>query len=204
MKLLYSANSPYVRKCLVVAHEVGLRERIETVDADANPTRRNPEITAKNPLGKVPTLIIDDGTAIYDSPVIVEYLNALGGGSLLPRDGPARWNVLIEQALADGMLDAAVLARYEMALRPESLRWKEWIAGQEDKIVSGLDELERRAARFADRVDLGTIAFACMLGYIDFRFAHLNWRASRPKATAWAEKFSKRESMIKAPRPLVR
>jgi glutathione S-transferase len=201
VKLLYSANSPYVRKCLVVASEVGLRERIETVDADANPTRRNPEIAAKNPLGKVPTLVTDDGTAIYDSPVIVEYLNALGGGSLIPRDGPARWNVLVEQALADGMLDAAVLARYEMALRPESFRWKEWIAGQEDKITLGLDELERRAARFGDRVDLGTIAFACMLGYIDFRFAHLAWRASRPKAAAWLEKFAKRESMVKAPPP---
>jgi glutathione S-transferase len=201
VKLLYSVNSPYVRKCLVVAHEVGLRERIETVDADANPTRRNPAITAKNPLGKLPTLITDDGTAIYDSPVIAEYLNALGGGNLIPREGPARWNVLVEQALADGMLDAAVLARYEMALRPESFRWKEWIAGQEDKIALGLDELERRAAHFGDRVDIGKIAFACMLCYIDFRFAHLNWRSTRPKAAAWLEKFAKRESMVKAPAP---
>lgn len=201
MKLLYSANSPYVRKCLAVAHEVGLRERIETVDADANPIRRNPQIAEKNPLGKVPTLIADDGTAIYDSAVIAEYLNALGGGNLIPREGRARWNVLTEQALADGMLDAAVLARYEMALRPESFRWKEWIAGQEDKIRLGLDEVERRAAGFGDRADVGTIAFACMLGYIDFRFAHLDWRASRPKAAAWLEKFSKRESMIKAPPP---
>lgn len=201
MKLLYSANSPYVRKCLVVACEVGVRARIELVDADANPTRRNPEIAAKNPLGKLPTLITDDGTAIYDSPVIAEYLNALGKGNLIPREGPARWSVLTEQALADGMLDAAILARYERALRPESLRWKEWLAGQEDKIVLGLDELERRAARLGDRVDLGTIAFACMLGYIDFRFAHLDWRRGRPEAAAWIEKFSKRESMIKAPPP---
>jgi len=201
VKLLFSANSPYVRKCLVVACELGLRERIETVAADANPTRRNPEIAAKNPLGKLPTLIADDGTAIYDSRVICEYLNALAGANLIPREGTARWNVLVEQALADGMLDAAVLARYERALRPESFRWNEWIAGQEDKIALGLDELERRAAHFGDRVDLGTIAFGCMIGYIDFRFAHLNWRASRPKAAAWLEKFSKRESMIKAPGP---
>jgi len=201
VKLLYSPNSPYVRKCLVVASELGLRERIETVDADANPTRRNPEIAAKNPLGKLPTLIADDGAAIYDSPVICEYLNALGGGTLIPRNGPARWKVLVEQALADGILDAAVLARYEAALRPESLRWKEWSAGQEDKITLGLDELERRAAGFGDRVDLGTIAFACMLGYIDFRFAHLSWRSTRPKTAAWLQKFSQRESMIKAPAP---
>jgi glutathione S-transferase len=201
VKLLYSANSPYVRKCLVVACEVGVRERIEIVNAEANPTQRNPEIATKNPLGKLPTLITDDGTAIFDSPVIAEYLNVLGKGNLLPPEGPARWNVLTEQALADGMLDAAVLARYEVALRPESLRWKEWIAGQEDKILLGLDEVERRAARFGDRVDLGTIAFACMIGYIDFRFAHLDWRSSRPKAGAWIDEFSKRESMIKAPAP---
>lgn len=201
MKLLYSANSPYVRKCLLVACEVGLRERIETLDADANPIKRNPEIAAKNPLGKLPTLIADDGTAIYDSPVIAEYLNELGGGNLIPRDGPARWTVLIEQALADGMLDAAVLARYERALRPESLRWNDWIAGQERKITDGLDELERRAAHFGDRVDLGTISFACMLGYIDFRFAHLDWRSGRPKAAAWLATFAKRESMVKTPAP---
>jgi glutathione S-transferase len=201
VKLFYSANSPYVRKCLVVAHEVGLRERIETIDADANPIRRNAEIAAKNPLGKVPTLIADDGTAVYDSPVIAEYLNALGAGNLIPRDGPARWNVLTEQALADGMLDAAVLARYEVALRPENLRWNDWIKGQQDKIVLGLDELERRAAGFVDRVDLGTISFACMLGYIDFRFAHLGWRNGRPKTAAWLEKFAKRESMVKTPPP---
>ncbi len=201
VKLFYSPNSPYARKCLVVAHELGLRERIETLAANATPTKRDPEIAAKNPLSKVPTLVADDGTVLYDSPVIAEYLNALGRGNLIPRDGPARWNVLVEQALGDGILDAAILARYETALRPESLRWNDWTSGQLDKVGGGLDELERRAARFGDRVDLGTITLACMLGYIELRFAALEWRKKRPNAAAWFEKFAARESMVKTAPP---
>ncbi|HTS20434.1 MAG TPA: glutathione S-transferase [Casimicrobiaceae bacterium] len=201
MKLFYSPNSPYARKCLVVAYELGLRERIETLPADAVPTKRNPDIAAKNPLSKIPTLVTDDGTALYDSPVIAEYLNALAGGKLIPADGASRWSVLVEQALADGVLDAALLARYETVLRPESLRWSDWTAGQLEKLAGGLDEIERRAVRFGDRVDLGTIAFGCVLGYIDLRFGHLEWRKSRPGAAAWFEKFGRRESMVKTRPP---
>lgn len=201
MKLFYSPNSPYARKCLVVAYELGLRERIETVAANAIPTKRDPAIAASNPLSKVPTLIADDSTVLYDSAVIAEYLNALGGGKLLPRDGPARWNVLVEQALADGVLDAALLARYETALRPEALRWTDWTNGQLEKVAGGLDELERRAARFGDRVDLGTIAFACALGYIDLRWGSLEWRKGRPSAAAWYERFAARDSMVKTRPP---
>ena len=201
MKLFYSPNSPYARKCLVAAYELGLRERIETVAANAMPTKRDPAIAANNPLSKVPTLIADDGTVLYDSPVIAEYLDTLAGGKLIPRDGPARWTVLVEQALADGILDAALLARYETALRPEALRWSDWTNGQLEKVAGGLDELERRAARFVDRVDLGTIAFACALGYIDFRWGSLEWRKSRPAAGAWYERFAARDSMVKTRPP---
>jgi glutathione S-transferase len=201
VKLFYSPNSPYARKCLVVAHELGLRERVETVAVNATPTRRDPSIAASNPLSKVPTLIADDGTILYDSPVIAEYLNALGGGRLIPRDGPARWNVLVEQALADGMLDAAILARYETALRPENLRWSDWTNGQLEKLVGGLDELERRAPHFGDRVDVGTIALGCVLGYLDLRFGALDWRKGRPGAAAWYDKFAARESMVKTRPP---
>ena len=201
MKLFYSPNSPYARKCLVAAYELGLRERIETVAANAMPTKRDPAIAANNPLSKVPTLIADDGTVLYDSPVIAEYLDTLAGGKLIPRDGPARWTVLVEQALADGILDAALLARYETALRPEALRWSDWTNGQLEKVVGGLDELERRAARFGDRVDLGTIALACALGYIDLRWGSLEWRKSRPTAAAWYERFAARDSMVKTRPP---
>jgi glutathione S-transferase len=201
VKLYYSPNSPYARKCLVVAYELGLRERIETIGANATPTKMDPDVAAKNPLGKVPTLILDDGTPIYDSPVIAEYLNALAGGDLLPREGPARWNALIEQALADGMLDAAILARFESVLRPENMRWNDWTSGQMAKVVGGFDELERRAGAFRDRVDIGTIAIACALGYIDLRFGYLEWRKGRQNAAAWFEKFAARESMLKTRPP---
>lgn len=201
MKLFYSATSPYVRKCLVAAHELGLRERIEFLPANANPINRDRTIVAHNPLGKVPTLIRDDGTVLYDSRVIVEYLNTLGNGKLIPPEGAARWSVLVEQSLADGMLDAALLARYETAVRPENLRWSDWTAGQLEKVTSGLVELEKRAAKFDSRVDLGTIAFGCALGYLDFRFQSIGWRNGRPNATAWFEQFGARKSMAETRPP---
>jgi glutathione S-transferase len=200
MKIFYSGASPFVRKCLVAAAELGLSDRIERVPGAAHPVNRDPTIVAHNPLGKVPTLITDDGSVLYDSRVICEYLDATGGGRLIPREGAARWRVLVEQSLADGINDAAILARYETVLRPEALRWNDWTAGQLDKVASGLAEIEARADGFADRVDLGTIAFACALGYLDFRFASLAWRDSHPKTAAWFERFGARPSMI-ATRP---
>jgi glutathione S-transferase len=200
MKLFYSSTSPFVRKCLVCAHELGLRERIELVPAAPHPVNRDRSVVAHNPLGKVPTLITAEGAVLYDSRVICEYLNALGGGKLLAPAGPSHWSVLVEQSLADGMMDAAVLTRYEMAARPANLRWDDWADGQLDKVTCGLVELEPRAAGLADRVDLGTIALACALGYLDFRFGSLGWRAKYPQAAAWFERFSRRESML-ATRP---
>jgi len=200
LKIYYAAASPFVRKCLVAATELGLREKIELVSAAAHPVNRDKNVVAHNPLGKIPTLITDDGNVLYDSRVICEYLNAQGGGHLVPRSGEARWAVLCEQALADGVMDAAVLTRYEAFARPEALRWKEWTAGQLEKVTSGLDMLESRAADFGDRVDLGTIAFGCMLGYLDFRFPTLGWRDGRPNAAAWFEWFDARDSMV-ATRP---
>ena len=200
MKLYYAPASPFVRKCLVVAAELGLRDRIELVPAAAHPVNRDKNVVAHNPLGKIPTLITDDGSVLYDSRVICEYLNILGDGNLIPRAGEARWTVLSAQALADGVMDAAVLTRYETFGRPEALRWQDWITGQLAKVTSGLDALESRAADFGDRVNLGTIAFGCMLGYLDFRFASLGWRDGRPKASAWFEWFGARDSMV-ATRP---
>ena len=200
LKIYYAAASPFVRKCLVAAAELGLRERIELVSAAAHPINRDKTVVAHNPLGKIPTLIGDDGSVLYDSRVICEYLNGLGDGHLVPRDGTARFRVLVEQSLADGVMDAAVLTRYETFARPEPLRWKEWVTGQLEKVNSGLDLLEARAAAFGDRIDLGTIAFGCALGYLDFRFASLGWRDIRPKSAAWFERFGARPSMA-ATRP---
>ena len=195
MKLFYAPPSPYVRKSLVFAHELGLRERIELVPAAAHPVNRDRNVVAHNPLGKIPTLITDEGTAIYDSNVICEYLNEIGNGNLIPPRGAARWTALTEHALADGILDAAVLVRYETVLRPEALRWNDWITGQMEKVTSGLDLFERRASGFGERVDIGTIAVGCALGYLDFRYASLAWREKRPNAAAWFERFAARPSM---------
>jgi glutathione S-transferase len=172
-----------------------LRERIELVPAAAHPVNRDRSVVAHNPLGKIPTLLTDDGTALYDSHVICEYLNELGKGKLIPPAGPARWTVLTEHALANGILDAAVLVRYETVLRPEPLRWSDWITGQMEKVTSGLELIERRAGGFGDRVDLGTIAVGCALGYLDFRYASLAWRDKHPNAAAWFERFGARASM---------
>jgi len=200
MKLYYAASSPFVRKCLVSAHELAMRERLELLPAAAHPVNRDRALVAHNPLGKIPTLITDNGTVLYDSRVICEYLNGLGDGHLIPEQGPPRWAVLVDQALADGIMDAAVLTRYENAARPEELRWSDWIAGQLDKVSCGLAEIERREGAAADRVDLGTIAIGCALGYLDFRFASFSWRDKYPKTALWYARFAQRESM-RATRP---
>ena len=200
MKLYYSPTSPFARKCLVAAHELGLHDRIDLICAAPHPVNRDATLVAHNPLGQVPTLIVGDGTVLYDSRVICEYLNALGNGALIPEEASAHWRSLIEQSLADGITDAAVLTRYETAVRPENLRWAAWTAGQLDKVKSGLTVIERRARSFHERIDLGTISMACALGYLDFRYASLAWREQCPAAAVWFEAFSARHSML-APRP---
>lgn len=195
MKLFHSPASPYVRKCMVVAHELGLADRLTLLPAAAHPVNRDRQLVASNPLGKVPTLLTDEGAALYDSRVICEYLDHVGGNRLFPAAGPARWRALAEQALGDGILDAALLVRYEANARPEPLRWADWTAGQMDKIACGLRTLEAGASGFGDRVDIGTITLACVLGYLDFRFAHLAWRNDHPQAAAWFERFGARPSL---------
>lgn len=200
MKIFYSPASPFVRKVLVAAHELGLHERIERLPANAHPINRDRGIVVKNPLGKVPTLITDEGAALFDSRVICEYLDTLGDGEIVPREGPERWRALVDQSLADGICDAAVLARYETALRPAELQWGDWLEGQLDKVACALVEVEARVVDFGDRVDIGTIAYGCALGYLDYRFASLNWRDRHPNTAAWFEWFGGRDSMV-ATRP---
>lgn len=195
MKLSFSSASPYVRKVRVVAHEVGLDGKIESFSAQVAPTKFNAEFAKSNPLAKVPALVLDGGEALYDSPVICEYLDHLGGGKLFPAPGPARWTALRRQALADGLLDAALLTRYEMTLRPENLRWKDWSDGQMSKITTALDALEAEASKLGGTVDIGTITIGCALGYLDFRFGDMGWRTGRPKIAAWFEQFNARPSM---------
>lgn len=194
MKMFYSVTSPFVRKVMVTAHELGLADRIELMPSVASPVDRNPTIRQQNPLGQVPTLVTDDGMALYDSRVICEYLDAEGGGSLFG-SGATRWRNLADAALGDGLLGAGLLARYETVLRPEPLRWDGWIQGQHGKITDAIDRIDAVAAEFGDRLDIGTITFGCALGWVDFRFPDIGWRDGRPAAAAWFATFGERPSM---------
>ena len=196
MKLLYSAASPYARKVRVLAHELGLSDEIEVVTAAVSPIETNADVAARNPLAKVPTLNLADGTALYDSRVICDYLMSLKPTQpMQPATGAERWAVQCRHALADGMLDAALLARYEEALRPAELRWPAWQAGQEDKILRGIAQLESETAAFGEAPRIDTIAVACALGYLDLRFGRLAWREQAPKLAAFYEGFAARPSM---------
>ena len=195
MKLYFSPTSPYVRKCMVTAHELGLVDRITLLPANAHPVNRDAAIIEHNPLGKVPTLITDDGLVLYDSRVICEYLDASAGGGLFPRDGAGRWRALTLQSLADGVLDAALLVRYETAVRPEALRWEDWRRGQFDKVQTSLQALERAPGPLQGHVDIGTLSLACALGYLDLRFDDWGWRLRFPQLAAWAAGFMQRPSL---------
>lgn len=199
MKIFFSSGSPFVRKVMVAAHELGLAERIEKLPAAAGPVARDATVREHNPLGQVPTFLTDDGEVLYDSRVICEYLDTLGGGRLFGQ-GTARWRNLTNQALGDGLMGAAVLARYESALRPEPLRWSGWTEGQMGKITDALDRFETTAADFSDRLDIGTITVACALGYLGFRYPDLDWRRTHPKLADWFGRFGARDSM-KATQP---
>ena len=199
MKIYFSPASPYVRKVMVVAHELGLADGIEKLPSAAGPVARDATVRQDNPLGQVPTFFADDGTVLYDSRVICEYLDDLGGGHMFG-SGPTRWRNLTDAALGDGLLGAALLARYESVLRPDEFRWADWISGQKAKITDAVDRMETMAGGFGDRLDIGTITFACGLGYLDFRFPDHDWRSGHPRTAAWFELFSQRSSMA-ATRP---
>jgi glutathione S-transferase len=195
VKLHYNRASPYARKVLVTAHEAGLAERLELLPRAHTPVAPDADLNRDNPLGKIPCLITDDGTSLFDSRVICAYLDHLAGAGLVPAAGPERWQVLRQEALADGIMDAAVLTRYELVLRPADQRWAGWIEGQMAKIRRALDALEQAAAGPGDRIDAGAIALGCALGYLDFRYPHEAWRTGRPALAAWQARLAARPSM---------
>jgi len=194
MKLHFSPASPYVRKVMIVAIEGGLAGRIEKLPATVLPVKENNVVKGDNPLVKLPALVTDHGEALYDSPVICEYLDSLhSAAKMFPAAGPARWTALRRQALGDGILDAAILVRYETTVRPAELQWKDWVAGQMRKVRGALDALE--AERLDGPFDIGRITIACALGYLDFRYPNEGWRDSRPRLAAWFAEVAQRPSM---------
>ena len=187
MKLFYSKTSPYVRKVMACAIACGVDSQIETVATD--PWASPAELLAQNPLSKVPCLVTEDGVALFDSPVICEYIDFLGRGSLFPPAGATRWRALKQQAIADGILDASIMLRQD-SMRPQEDARMAVMTRQRQVVARGLDALEAEPP--ADHVDIGTISIACALGYLDFRFPQDAWRSSRPKLAAWFEDMQQR------------
>lgn len=182
-----SPASPFGRKVRIAAATLGLTPRIEIVAADTNDS--NDSLRNQNPLGKIPTLILEDGAVLYDSPVIVEYLDHLaGGGALIPTAAGPRFRVLTMQALADGIMDASLLQVYETRFREPDRHNAKWLDHQAAKVARGLRALEA-APPAADARDIGAIALACALGYLDLRFGG-RWRADCPRLAAWIDEIA--------------
>ena len=187
MKLAYSPASPYVRKVTACAIKRGLNDKIERLKIGTT----DPELLKYNALSKVPTLILDDGTCLFDSPVICEYLDSVGSEpKLFPAVGPARWKALTQEALADGILDATQPRRREIAL-PQDEGRKGYIELQQSKVKRALDALEKEAGSLGELTTIGEITIGCALGYLDFRYANEPWRPGHPKLEAWYAKVVK-------------
>jgi glutathione S-transferase len=196
MKLFHTSTSPFVRKVMVAAHELGLAARIQTVNLRPSPLATDPTLSRENPLSKIPVLVLDDGTPLFDSRVICEYFDTLhDGAKLVPAAGPERWRVLRTQALADGMLEAGIQIFYERAQRPKELQWQPWLDGQAAKIRQALDALDAETPHLRGPLDLGQIAVAGAIGWLAFREVLPDLRDGRASLFAWYDEFRERPSM---------
>jgi glutathione S-transferase len=198
MQLFCSTTSPWSYKVRVTAHEKGLHNRIQL--HICAPLEDPPSLLQVNPLGKIPALVLDNGVALYDSPVICEYLDSLNRERLLiPAHGDERWAVLRAQALADGLLDVAVAQVYELR-RIETERSPAMLARWHRQMSRAVDEMASQLGNLPPELNLGHIAFGCALAYLDLRFTDLGWRAAQPVLATWFADFGQRESM-RATRP---
>jgi glutathione S-transferase len=195
MKLYYSPPSPFSRKARIAAAQLGLTGRLDLVATDT--LDPDDPIRDKNPLAKIPVLETDDGACIFDSAVIVAWLDQHAGGGLIPREPKAKFEALVLEALADGVTEAAVLSVYETRYRDEHERSQKWLAHQRGKIDRALARLEQASPALEGAPHVGHIALACALGYLDLRFAG-EWRASHPKLVAWLESFAARVPTFEA------
>ena len=200
MKLRSSAPSPFGRKVKIGAVLCGIHLDVEQADT-ANPAD---SLRQQNPLGKIPVLLREEGGPLYDSRVILEYLDtAAGGGVILPKSGEPRFAALTTQALADGLMDAALLQVYEKRFRPVEIHSDTWLDHQAGKVTRSLAVFEAAPPRRAEvtaAADVGEIAVACALGYLDMRFAG-SWRAHHPALVAWLDAFAARVPAFEATRP---
>ena len=196
MQLYTSPTTPFGRKIVVQIHESGLADRVTLTEVGGTPLAPGNLPLNRNPLGKIPALVLADGQAIYDSRVISRYLDDLSGAGLYPK-GPDLWPVLVLETTADGILDAALLMVYESRLRPEDLRFAPWVDGQWAKIARALDAVEAGSLPLlAAPLSMAQIALGSALGYLDFRLDARGWRDGRPGLAAWEAEFARRPTML--------
>ena len=201
MKLYHSPASPYVRKVMMVLEETGQRAEVELIAAAGTAIDAGTMPVAQNPLGKIPALVRDEGPALYDSRVICRYLDARAGGALYPQ-GQGQWETLTLEATGDGLLDAAVLMVYEGRTRPPEMNYAPWVEGQWAKAARAVEAMEAKwISHLTGPLDIGHIATACALGYLDFRHTDRNWRATAPQLAAWFAEFAKRPSFVNTAPP---
>lgn len=194
MKLHWSPRSPYVRKVLVCAHELGLFDQLQMQRSVAAMLTPNPNLMLDNPLSKIPTLVLEDGSTLFDSVVICEYLDALAQGNLFPR-GAARWPALRWHALGDGLLDALILWRNERE-REQPLQPLLDAFAHKTRATLALLDAESALLGAAD-FSIGHIGVGCALGYIDYRFSQLHWREAAPRLAEWFARLQQRPSFAR-------
>ncbi|MFG1429498.1 glutathione S-transferase N-terminal domain-containing protein [Xanthobacter sp. V2C-8] len=196
MLLRYSATSPFARKVRLAAAVAGVPLDLELADT----TNPDDTLRLQNPLGKVPTLLTDDGDCLYDSRVILSYLDLVSGGRLLPAEPKALISAMKLQALADGLMDAGVLVLYEARFRPAEKHEQRWLDHQRQKMTRALAALEAAPPAADGPLDAAAITLACALGFLDFRFGG-EWRASHPRLVAWQAAFAARCPMFEETAP---
>lgn len=194
MKLYYSPLSPFARKVTILAGELGIGEQITLIRGAGNLMVHDAEFRQLNPSGQIPTLVTTKGDALFDSPVICEYLDAHAGGDLIGT-GAARWRNLRDQAFGDGMCDAALQLRYDIGLRPADRQWDDWQSAWRSKIHDSLAWIEARPGHFDDRHDIGPISVFCALAFIDNRIPELAWRDAYPGVAAWFDAYALRPAV---------
>ncbi len=192
MKLFSSPTSPYARKVQIMIIELGLEPTVEIVKAA--PMENPADLQTANPLGKVPALILDNASALYDSPVICQYIDAQNGNKFLPTSGEARWDCLRRQALADGVTDASFNRTMER-LKPAEQQSPMWLERWQTAIARSLNQIEQDISGHSERFDLGDISAVAALGYLDLRHGDLEWRKGHDQLADWFETVSQRTSV---------
>ncbi|WP_298916667.1 glutathione S-transferase [uncultured Roseobacter sp.] len=195
MKLFHSPASPFVRKVVVLLHELDRADEVEISDVTSTAFATDEGLAASNPLARIPALVRDNGTTLYDSRVITAFLNDLYGGRMYPT-GTSRWETLTLEATGDGIMDSAVSMAYEARLRPEEMQYGDWIEAQWTKVSRAISVLNARwMSHLSGPIDMGHISVACALSYVDFRHGARNWRAGNDALAKWHENFDSRASM---------